>query len=717
MKMMHGHFGTRTRWVFGASVAVGALVLAAGCDRHESRVSRRNNPPVENHNALTQQPGTPSGDLRMTTTVLEGLHKPPPDKPYDDEERNRVRPEWYGTGQPQNPYPAGTMIPINPPGTSPNVAPGQPGMQPLPAMQPYPGQPGMQPIPAPGQQPGMQPTQPGMQPGMQPAQPNGNGTPMVTMTPMGTPSPINPGMQPVPMPQQPQQPAQQAPQMGGPVQNFEGDLGPSSQQGTEGRFQAAHMVDLRRGQRVAIALNGTFDTFLRVEPPTGEAMENDDATPNDLNSRLDFTAPIDGRYRVIVTSYAPGMAGHYNLTVTSGAPGEGLIVVNPTGAPQGGPNAQTGAGGTLAAGAPVSEQLTPADPASGGRYVRSYHLAGRQGDLVNLRLESSAFDPTLALISPTGQRWTNDDTSPSDTNSTVSVTLPAAGDYRVEVSSYRTGATGPFTLSLTAAGQPTVGPGGVATGTVAGRHGAGTMYGVFVGITDYGGSNNLYGCADDARQLAQAYINAHLGTAQQFIVLTDGEATVANVRNAFQTMQQRVGPEDVFMFFHSGHGSRHASTNPAQDPDGSVESIVLRDGEITSHDMAALFEPLRSDVDMLALDSCFSGGFQRAFSAAPNRYGMYSSEADVLSQVAQRYQAGGYLSYFLRRGVSEGDTNHDGTLRAGELADYLRQQYATNHEQLRTSDGSDVDTWQNLVLDRSGVAVNDPLWRFPVAAR
>ncbi len=85
---------------------------------------------------------------------------------------------------------------------------------------------------------------------------------------------------------------------------------------------------------------------------------------------------------------------------------------------------------------------------------------------------------------------------------------------------------------------------------------------------------------------------------------------------------------------------------------------------------------------------------------------MYSSEEDVLSQVAERYRAGGYLSYFLRRGVTEGDNNRDGTLRAGELADYLYRQFAENQTSLQTSDGQDVTTWQHLVVNRSGVALN-----------
>jgi hypothetical protein len=71
----------------------------------------------------------------------------------------------------------------------------------------------------------------------------------------------------------------------------------------------------------------------------------------------------------------------------------------------------------------------------------------------------------------------------------------------------------------------------------------------------------------------------------------------------------------------------------------------------------------------------------------------------------------------LRRGVTEGDNNHDGSLRAGELADYLYNQYAQNHASMGTEDGSGVTTWQNLRVSRAGVALNDMLWRFPGVAQ
>lgn len=84
-----------------------------------------------------------------------------------------------------------------------------------------------------------------------------------------------------------------------------------------------HTIDLKAGQVVIIdlesgdgtATNGFFDTYLRVEDKPGNTIAfNDDGGMN-LNSRLEFTAPKDGTYRLVVTTYRAGETGPYTLTV------------------------------------------------------------------------------------------------------------------------------------------------------------------------------------------------------------------------------------------------------------------------------------------------------------------------------------------------------------------------------------------------------------------
>ncbi|HYT89064.1 MAG TPA: PPC domain-containing protein [Gemmataceae bacterium] len=45
-----------------------------------------------------------------------------------------------------------------------------------------------------------------------------------------------------------------------------------------------------------------FDTYLRLEDDKGKVVaENDDISPTNLNSRIVFTAPKDGAYRIVAT--------------------------------------------------------------------------------------------------------------------------------------------------------------------------------------------------------------------------------------------------------------------------------------------------------------------------------------------------------------------------------------------------------------------------------
>ena len=136
--------------------------------------------------ATTPAPGR-SERVGLAVGLVEGRVKPPDDKPNDDDDRHRVHPEWYPTGQPNNPYPAGTVIPIAPPPPGLSITP-LPPTQGLPA-------PAGQGVPPPVVNNGVsmvpmgQPTapiptapMPGRQPSPQPIVGNG-----VTMTPIPAP--------------------------------------------------------------------------------------------------------------------------------------------------------------------------------------------------------------------------------------------------------------------------------------------------------------------------------------------------------------------------------------------------------------------------------------------------------------------------------------------------------------------------------------------------
>jgi hypothetical protein len=239
----------------------------------------------------------------------------------------------------------------------------------------------------------------------------------------------------------------------------------------------------------------------------------------------------------------------------------------------------------------------------------------------------------------------------------------------------------------------------------------GRVFGIFAGITDYPGStNDLPECANDAIKLAEALSTTGLLTPDRQVMLTDAQATTANLRTAMQRMAAVVGPEDVFVFFYSGHGGRTGGgSTDTREIDGADEYLSVYDGNMMDDELGRLFDGIRARTSILALDACFAGGFAKDVITRPGRVGMFSSEEDVTSSVAGNFQAGGYLSHFLRLAMSgQADTDpQDGVLTVGELTHWTWQQFGRHASDVRMSMG-----YQHLVVDRGAVGAGQVLWAY-----
>lgn len=112
--------------------------------------------------------------------------------------------------------------------------------------------------------------------------------------------------------------------------------------------------------------------------------------------------------------------------------------------------------GTIAVGATVSANLASCSSAlRPGRTAARFTFSGNAGDRVIVETRTSSFDSYLYLFSPTGASLLEDDDGGTGTNSRIprdrgSLALPLTGTYTIEVSSYGTGESGSFLLSLSA---------------------------------------------------------------------------------------------------------------------------------------------------------------------------------------------------------------------------------------------------------------------------
>jgi hypothetical protein len=87
----------------------------------------------------------------------------------------------------------------------------------------------------------------------------------------------------------------------------------------EGRHGQAWSLKGQGGQLYTVDLaSSEFDCYIMLVGPGIEGPIEDDDSGGDLDSRLSFSLPEDGSYRVIVTSAGPGETGAFEMRVVMG---------------------------------------------------------------------------------------------------------------------------------------------------------------------------------------------------------------------------------------------------------------------------------------------------------------------------------------------------------------------------------------------------------------
>ncbi len=201
--------------------------------------------------------------------------------------------------------------------------------------------------------------------------------------------------------------------------------------------------------------------------------------------------------------------------------------------------------------------------------------------------------------------------------------------------------------------------------------------------------------------------------------LLNEDATNGNFRSALSTINSSIDEDDMLVIFYSGHGSRYqrAGGPTSTDPDGMDESIELYDGALLDDELGALLDNVHAGTVLLVFDSCFSGGFAKDVVSAPGRMGLFSSEEDVTSQVAFKFQAGGYLAVFFDEAIRGryADQDQNSELTAIELSQYLHDRYRADVKafgaEAYVSTGGPQSSYQHLVVDRGGVGAYNVLFR------
>jgi hypothetical protein len=482
-------------------------------------------------------------------------------------------------------------------------------------------------------------------------------------------------------------------------QSLTGELSANDAQRRSGKYEDVFTIQGRRGERVDLRLaSSDFDPLLLVTGPGGFNLSNDDedGQSESTNSRLVIEFPADGAYRIGVSSFRSGETGSYRLQAA--LPAAGVAVTRPQSATP------------IRIGQSLSGRLTQDDTRrAAGEYSDHYRFSARRGDRVRISLAAEDMDTYLFLQRPDGSQDANDDTQENgqpSLNSRIDTVLAEDGDYVIVATTYRPDATGDYRLSLERSpGLP----------RQIGVRGGPRVVALLVGVSDYGERINPLANTDaDARELYNSLRAAGLlHPASQLLV--NEQATTKNVAQAFERAAAAAGPDDLFLFFFSGHGNQVNVPASAAELDGRAETIELYDAAMADSRLAPLFRNVRARMSMLVLDSCFSGGF-RSLIDRPNVMGLFSSEEDLTSLVADRFKAGGFLSYFLRGGLSGGaDEDGDRIVTAGELATYVRRRFRREGD-IPAQTREDEQNYQNILVERGGVHVDDVVVRLASAS-
>ncbi len=226
-----------------------------------------------------------------------------------------------------------------------------------------------------------------------------------------------------------------------------------------GSYARYYSFTLEQQAQVTIELESSeADTYLylrRGDSRSGGFIDEDDDTPD--TSRSEIVASLEaGSYTIEATTFDTGKTGNFTLTVS----GLGGTATGPGPGPDPGTDvcgvAITGDGpvsGTWAAGCESA--------ARSGSYARYYSFTLEQQSQVTIELESSEADTYLYLRrgdARSGGFIDEDDDTPDTTRSEIVASLDA-GTYTIEATTFDTGETGSFTLTVSGLGGTATGPG------------------------------------------------------------------------------------------------------------------------------------------------------------------------------------------------------------------------------------------------------------------
>lgn len=172
---------------------------------------------------------------------------------------------------------------------------------------------------------------------------------------------------------------------------------------------------------------------------------------------------------------------------------------------------------------------------------------------------------------------------------------------------------------------------------------SGGTWAVIVGIDDYPGQgSDLRAAVNDATDVDLAL--AGMGVpAENRLVLLNGEATAAGIRDALGWLSSRAAADATAVFFYGGHVRK---TGPVTEAMVAADGVLITDRELASH-----LSHLAAGRAWIAMASCYGGGFTEVL--GPGRILTGAAPADALAYETTRYGRSFLVQYMVREAMIE----------------------------------------------------------------
>ena len=186
----------------------------------------------------------------------------------------------------------------------------------------------------------------------------------------------------------------------------------------------------------------------------------------------------------------------------------------------------------------------------------------------------------------------------------------------------------------------------------------GEVFALLVGINDYPGRRaDLRSAVADVETIDAALDGFGVPDGNR-VLMTDGQATEAEVTDAIRSLVTQGGPGATYVFAYAGHTRKL---------DSDTQAMVLADGELLRDtELAALVAPATTQRMWFLLATCYAAGFTEVL--APGRVITAASGANELAWEDPSLNGSYLVHYLIRRGWLEGNAG-DSVQEAFEYAD------------------------------------------------